>query len=87
MAGGPELLASLKLSRSRNLGNPKESILESKGNCSQVVHGIVRVDGLHLLLAPEAHIELPAKKEIQIISEWVCLLREWKSWRARRDMM
>ena len=32
----------------------------------KVVHRIVWVDGLHLLLPPEAHIELPANKKVHV---------------------
>ena len=58
-------MTSLKLARSTNLGNLGEpGHLGVQG--LEVVHRIVWVDRLHLLLPPEAHIELPAKKKIHV---------------------
>ena len=52
----------LKVAQIDKSGQPRGGHLGDQG--LKVVHGIIWVDYLHLLLAPEAHIELPEKKKI-----------------------
>ena len=60
-------MTSLNLPRSTNLGNLGEAGHLGHDKGLEVVHCIVWVDRLHLLLPPEAHIELPAKRKVHVM--------------------
>ena len=65
LACRPELVDILKVVQMDKSGQLWGAHLEDQD--LKVVHGIVWVDRLHLLLPPEAHIELPAKRKVHLM--------------------